>query len=77
MYVAGAPKKRRIENILENYINDIKFERENIKEQREKERKKREAKYEEKKKQSERMHNNNMEIQKSLLAVLQTLANKK
>jgi len=59
MYVAGAPKKRRIENILENYINDIKFERENIKEQREKERKKREAKYEEKKKQSERMHNNN------------------
>lgn len=77
MYIADAPKKRRVENILENYINDIKFERENIKELQEEERKKREAKYEEKKKQRERMHNDNMEIQKSLLAVLQTLANKK
>lgn len=44
MYVAGAPKKRRVENILENYINDINFERENIKEQREEEREKQNTK---------------------------------
>lgn len=48
--------------------------------QRDEEKKKteeeRQAKYEERKKEREKMHNDNMEIQKSLLTVLQTLANK-
>ncbi|XP_071576315.1 uncharacterized protein [Temnothorax nylanderi] len=77
----SAPKKRRVESILENYISDIKHERESMINQRDEERKKREEKreekYEERKKEREKMHSDNMEVQKSLLAVLQTLANKK
>jgi len=42
---------------------------------RKKEKKK--EKQEERRKEREKMHNDNMTIQKSLLAVLQTLANKK
>jgi len=74
------PKKRGVENILENYISDIRHERESVKQQRDEERKiaedKREAKYKEKKIKREQMHKDNMEIQKSLL-IVQTLANKK
>ncbi|XP_029163361.1 uncharacterized protein LOC114934810 [Nylanderia fulva] len=77
----SAPKKRRVENILKNYIDNIKQERETTKKERDEERKKkeeiREAKYEEKKREREKMHQDNMEVQKSLLAVLQNFANKK
>lgn len=37
--IAGASKKRRVENILEKYIDDIKHERESIQKERDEERK--------------------------------------
>lgn len=78
--IIGTSKKRRVESILENYIEEIRRERESTRIQHEEERKKREeirdTKYEERKKEREKMHNDNMEIQKSLLSVLQDIANK-
>ncbi|XP_011866064.1 PREDICTED: zinc finger protein with KRAB and SCAN domains 2-like [Vollenhovia emeryi] len=38
----SAPKKRRVESILENYIDEMKHEKENLKHQRDEERKTRE-----------------------------------
>ncbi|XP_018407699.1 PREDICTED: chromatin assembly factor 1 subunit A-like [Cyphomyrmex costatus] len=77
----NGPKKRRVENILENFINDLKCEKENDKKQRDEKKKKREeerqARYQERKKKREQMHNDNIQIQKSLLDVMRTLANKK
>ncbi|XP_076278278.1 uncharacterized protein LOC143208084 [Lasioglossum baleicum] len=77
----NAPKKRRFEEILEKHIADIKQEWEIRKQQRDEERRiteeKREARYNERKILREKMHKENMEIQRSLVSVLQTIANKK
>jgi len=73
-------KKRRVEAVFENYIDDLRQERENIKKQQNKEREEREKrkkeKYEERKKERERMHKENLEIQKEILNVLHIFANK-
>lgn len=78
--ITGAPKKKRVERILEDYITNMKTEKENVKRQRDEERQKREERkevqYIERKQERERMHNENLEVQKSLLTVLQNLINK-
>ncbi|XP_076283596.1 uncharacterized protein LOC143213341 isoform X1 [Lasioglossum baleicum] len=73
-------KKRRVETILESHIAELKQERELRKIQRDEERRaaeeRKEARHRERKQERERMHSENIEIQKSLLKVLETLANK-
>ncbi|XP_039302105.1 transcription initiation factor TFIID subunit 3-like [Solenopsis invicta] len=69
-------KKKRVEDI-ENFIKDTKEERKKReKENREREIN-RERRYNEKKEKSKKRHDDNMKIQKSLIAILQKMVDKK
>lgn len=77
MVVIDPVKKRRVEDMIESFIKDTKQE----KEEREKENREREMnrerRYNERKEESNRRHDQSMEVQKSLLAILQKLVDKK
>lgn len=75
-YTLDPPKKRRVETILENYINDIRQEREITKVERNEEIQRREQCKEERRIERARMHEEKMKIQRSLIDVLNTLAKK-
>lgn len=77
MFVVDPVKKRRVEDIIENFIKDVKQEKEEREnEQREREMN-RERRYNERKDESKRRHEQIMEVQQSLVAILQKLVDKK
>ncbi|KYQ57307.1 hypothetical protein ALC60_03736 [Trachymyrmex zeteki] len=78
--VQNSTRKRKVESILENFIVNIREEREIVKKQQIEDnqirQQSREAKYEEERRERLKMHNEKMEISKSLINILNKLVNK-
>lgn len=75
--ITGPPKKKkRIEKIMEEFVDTIAAEKEERKEEVKRREANREKIREEKRIDSERKHNEQMDIQKSLVSILQQFLNK-
>lgn len=77
LFIIGPPKKRkRIENVMEEFLDIIAAEKEEKKEEMERREANREKIREKNRKERERRHNEQMDIQKSLVSILQQFLNK-
>lgn len=75
--IIGPPKKKkRIEKIMEDFVYNIAAEKEERKEEMKRRDENREKIREEKKIESERRHKEQMDIQKSLVSILQQFLDK-
>lgn len=77
LFITEPPKKRkRIENVMEEFLANITAEKEERKEEIKKREANKEKRREENKKEQNRKHKEQMEMQKSLISTLQQFLNK-
>lgn len=75
--ITGPPKKRkRIGNLIEDFLNVITAEKEERKEDMKRREANKEKAREEKRKESDRKYKEQMDVQKSLVSILQQFINK-